>query len=73
MIIQIFSNKSIYTIDRTLTSTTTPDLSGPRSNSDGGLLHTPGSPKTSPPDALKCQSQGTPFLGKVLFLLEGII
>ena len=49
-----FLNISIWPINEILTSTTTPDQSGPGSNGNKRVLHTPQSPKTgaSPSDAI---------------------
>ena len=55
----------------TLTDTTT--LSGPRSNGNEGVLHTPKSSRTrsSPPDAVQCYNKDTPFVDGISYPTAG--
>ena len=57
----------------TLTDTITLDESGPRSNSNEGILHTLQVSRTeaSPLDAVKCYTQDNSFQGWNLTLVEG--
>ena len=45
-------NNSIWPIDGILTGTITPGQSGPESNGNEGIFHTPQTPRASPSDAI---------------------
>ena len=64
---------SIWPIDENLTSTSTPNQSGPGSHDNDGILYIPQSSKTeaSPSDAVCCHTQESSFIWSIDETLRG--